>query len=264
MPSTQTMPISSTRSVHNSKKRTAASADHQRAAALRSGFDELCAVLKLTLPDVSLVGRLMFERLRFKAGSRVYVAGERFDRLYLVVSGFIKNILVDECGTEHVLGFPMKGDVIGMDGICNFHHASEAVVLSDCELISMPFNRLSAFGSDHPTIKRTILNALGQELARKRRDIRMITCSGAAARVAHFLLAMADCFAATGYSRKQFILRMTREDIGNYLGLSLETVSREMCSFHKLGLITVESRLVTINDASALAAFQLRPLRQRN
>lgn len=261
MPSTQTIPISSTASVCSSKK-TAVRVDHQRAAAIWSGFDELCAVLKTRLSDVSLAERLTFERVHLKAGRRVYFSGERFDRLYLVVSGFIKNILVDECGVEHVLGFSMKGDVIGIDGICNFHYASEAVVLSDCELISMPFKRLTALDTDHPAIESTILNALGQELTRKQRDIGMIKYFGAAARVAHFLLTMADRFGAIGYSRKQFTLRMTRQDIGNYLGLTLETVSREMSAFHKAGIITVENRLVTINDGSALAAFRRPPLRK--
>jgi CRP/FNR family transcriptional regulator len=172
--------------------------------------------------------------------------------LYIVNSGFLKTVLIDELGIEQVLSFPMKGDMLGVDGINTRHYASEAVALSDCDIILVPFKKLTALGQTHPSLENFIYGVLSLELVREQAMIGILGGLSAEARVARFLITLAERFTALGYSSKLFNLRMSRHEIGSYLGLRLETVSRTLSAFNEMGLITVEQRTIGIMDVEAL------------
>jgi CRP/FNR family transcriptional regulator, anaerobic regulatory protein len=249
MPTLQTIetrPVAS----GNDEPRLARS-EQQLKCRLWSSLVELCELLQIAAHAMPLEPQL-FQHLQYRPGQQVCIDGAAFDALYVVNAGFLKTVSVDEWGGEQVLGFPMKGDILGMDGICNRRYASKAVALSCCEVIRVPFKTLTTLMKAHPCFEEAMFEILGQELTRKQSAIGALTCLGAAARVARFLLLLAERFAKIGYSSKRYVLQMTREEIASYLGIKHETVSRAISAFHDVGLITVDRRLVTIHDVDAL------------
>jgi CRP/FNR family transcriptional regulator len=213
-----------------------------------------CAAAQTMVHDKTL-----FQHLHVKAGQRIHALGQHFDSLYLVNSGFIKTVLFDESGNEQVLNFPMKGDVLGIDSIHTAHYSSEAIALSDCDIILLPFKTITALSRHFEQLEQAIFVLMSRELARQQLRLSMHGTSSAEARVAKFLLALSERFALLGYSRSTFNLCMTRNDIGSYLGLTLETVSRTLSALNELGIVSVNQRQIAINDANALTTLRKLP-----
>jgi CRP/FNR family transcriptional regulator len=233
----------------------------QRQGKLWSNLKELCDVLRIPPTSASLIAdeELLFQHVQFKTGQRIHTIGQPFDALYIVHSGFLKTVLIDEYGNEQVLSFPMKGDLFGVDGIHTRRYASEAVALSNCDLILLPFKKLTALGRIHLEFEHAIYSVMSRELVREQAMISMLGALSAEARVARFLVSLSDRYAEMGYSSKLFNLRMTRHEIGSYLGLTLETVSRTLSAFNEIGLITVDQRSIGIKDADALKTLRRLP-----
>ena len=226
-------------------------AGRQRQGRLWSNLKEVCELLHL--PPVSLNSEeLLFQHVQFKTGQRVHTIGQPFDVLYVVNSGFMKTVLIDEFGNEQVLAFPMKGDLMGVDGIHSKTYASEAVALSDCDLILLPFKKLTTLGRTHVELENMMYGVMSRELVREQAMIGMLGALSAEARVARFLVTLSEKFSQMGYSSKLFNLRMTRHEIGSYLGLTLETVSRTFSKFAEEGIVEVRQRHVRIIDTAAL------------
>ncbi|MRV76549.1 helix-turn-helix domain-containing protein [Duganella sp. FT92W] len=244
---------------------TGAEAGRQRQGRLWSNLREVCDLLHIPTTNIPSSDELLFQHVQFKMGQRVHTIGQAFDTLFVVNSGFLKTVLIDEFGNEQVLSFPMKGDMMGVDGIHTRHYASEAVALSDCDLILLPFRKLAALGRAHTELENLLYGVMSRELVREQTMIGMLGALSAEARVARFLVSLADRFAAMGYSSKLFNLRMTRHEIGSYLGLTLETVSRTLSAFNEVGLISVDQRTIGIKDADALKNLRrLPPSRSRS
>jgi CRP/FNR family transcriptional regulator len=231
----------------------------QRQGKLWSNLKELCEVLRIP-PVLSVADEeLLFQHVQFKTGQRIHTIGQPFDTLYIVHSGFLKTVLIDEFGNEQVLSFPMKGDLFGVDGIHTRRYASEAVALSNCDLILLPFKKFTALGRSHVELEHAMYSVMSRELVREQAMVSMLGALSAEARVARFLVSLADRFGEMGYSSKLFNLRMTRHEIGSYLGLTLETVSRTLSAFNEIGLITVDQRSIGIKDADALKTLRRLP-----
>jgi CRP/FNR family transcriptional regulator len=231
----------------------------QRQGKLWSNLKELCEVLRI--PPVSSLAddELLFQHVQFKTGQRIHTIGQPFDTLYIVHSGFLKTVLIDEFGNEQVLSFPMKGDLFGVDGIHTRRYASEAVALSNCDLILLPFKKFTALGRTHVELEHAMYSVMSRELVREQAMVSMLGALSAEARVARFLVSLSDRFAEMGYSSKLFNLRMTRHEIGSYLGLTLETVSRTLSAFNEIGLISVDQRSIGIKDPEALKTLRRLP-----
>ncbi|MDB5856013.1 MAG: cyclic nucleotide-binding protein [Herminiimonas sp.] len=231
----------------------------QRQGKLWSNLKELCELLRI--PAASSVNdeEFLFQHVQFKTGQRIHTIGQPFDTLYIVHSGFLKTVLIDEFGNEQVLSFPMKGDLFGVDGIHSRRYASEAVALSNCDLILLPFKKFTALGRAHVELEHAMYSVMSRELVREQGMVSMLGALSAEARVARFLVSLSDRFAEMGYSSKLFNLRMTRHEIGSYLGLTLETVSRTLSAFNEIGLITVDQRSIGIKDVDALKTLRRLP-----
>lgn len=239
-------------------------AGRQRQGRLWSNLKEVCDLLHISSACTIAADELLFQHVQFKTGQRVHTIGQPFDTLYIVNSGFLKTVLIDEFGNEQVLSFPMKGDMLGVDGIHSRHYSSEAVALSDCDLILLPFKKLTALGRVHLELENVMYGVMSRELVREQAMIGMLGALSAEARVARFLVSLAERFGQMGYSSKLFNLRMTRHEIGSYLGLTLETVSRTLSAFNEIGLITVDQRTIGIKDPDALKTLRrLPPSRSR-
>jgi len=238
---------------------TSSEAGWQRQGKLWSNLKELCDVLRIPSAAVHTDEELLFQHVQFKTGQRIHTIGQPFDTLYIVHSGFLKTVLIDEFGNEQVLSFPMKGDLFGVDGIHTKRYASEAVALSNCDLILLPFKKLTALGRAHAEFEQAMYSVMSRELVREQAMVSMLGALSAEARVARFLINLSERYAEMGYSSKLFNLRMTRHEIGSYLGLTLETVSRTLSAFNEIGLITVDQRSIGIKDPDALRTLRRLP-----
>ena len=231
-----------------------ASCDHPAQDGLSSSLTDICSLLKI--PQIGIVADLQFQRRRVKAGQWVFGCGEKFDAVFIVHSGFLKTLILDEAGNEQILGFPLKGDLLGIDGLHSEHYASHAVALTDCELVVIPFRDLALLGHDHATLENWLYRAVSRELVREYSVVGLLGTLGAEARVARFLVGLSDRFKTLGYSPVEFNLRMTRQEIGSYLGLTLVTVSRSLSALQLAGFIGINQRAVMLNDIVGLRAIQ--------
>lgn len=229
----------------------------QRQAKLWSNLKELCDLLRI--PAKIQNDEFQFQHMQFKAGQRIHTIGQPFDTLFVVNSGFLKTVMIDELGNEQVLSFPMKGDLFGIDGVHAKQYATEAVALSNCDVILVPFKMFSSLGRTHPDMEAAIYGVMSRELVREQAMVSTLGSLSAEARVARFLAALSVRFADMGYSGTQFNLRMTRQEIGNYLGLTLETVSRTFSAFNAIGLIAVDQRAIVIHDLHTLKTLRRLP-----
>jgi CRP/FNR family transcriptional regulator len=198
----------------------------------------------------------LFRRRRFKAGQSVLCMGQPFDGLYVVRLGALKTSMTHLDGGEHVLAFPMKGDLLGFDGICKNQYLAEVVALTDCDLIKLPSAELFSQGRGCNDIERMAYWAISREIVQEQTAYALSHSAKSEARVARFLRIQSERFAAMGYSPRRFTLPMTRRDIGNHLDVTLETVSRAFSALDHLGIIAVDRREVEILSLDALHEFE--------
>ncbi|HJV82369.1 Crp/Fnr family transcriptional regulator [Noviherbaspirillum sp.] len=255
-----TIQLSDTRSAAlHSASATATVPGWQRQGKLWSNLKEVCDLLRIPASARVAGDELQFQHMQFKAGQRIHTIGQPFDMLYIVYSGFLKSVMIDEAGNEQVLGFPMKGDMFGIDGIHSRVYSTETVALSNCEVILVPFKIFSSLGRTHSELEAAIYGVMSRELVREQSMVGTLGSLSAEARVARFLVFLSERFTDMGYSGKQFNLRMTRQEIGNYLGLTLETVSRTFSAFNSIGLISVDQRAIVLHDVQALRTLRRLP-----
>lgn len=229
-----------------------------RPGKLWSNLNAVCDLLRMqiSLSPFASNEEVLFQHVQFKAGQRIYSMGKPFEMLYIVNSGFLKTVVVDEFGTEQVLSFPMKSDLLCMDGIHTNHHVSEAIALSDCDLIMLPFKKLVSLGRHHAELEYAMYQIMSRELMREQTMSVLLGSLNAETRVTRFLVSLSDKFYQLGYSSKTFNLRMTRQEIGSYLGLTLETVSRTLSALSNIGLILVDQKSIELIDVNALRTFR--------
>lgn len=221
---------------------------------------ELAKLLRIDFAGDTWSERIIFPLRRIREGETIFRSGDRFHSVYVVRFGFFKNVLVDPTGSEQVLGFPMTGDIMGIDGIDREIYVSDGIALAPGEVAIVPFARLTRLGRECPRLEQTLYRILSRELVGKHGMLWLLGTLGAEARVAAFLLHMSERFGALGYSRSSFILRMTRQDIGSFLGLKLETVSRTLSAFDAAGIVKVKQKSIEILSAAALNRMLERPI----
>jgi len=195
---------------------------------------------------------LVLSHRRLKMGQALYRAGDAFQSIYLVRSGFIKTVVLLEDGRDQVTGLYMPGETLGMDGIASGSYASDAVALDDGEVCVVPYDRLETLSREVSGVQRYLHRLFSHEIVREQRMMLLLGSMRAEERVAAFLLNLSERFTALGFSASEFVLRMTREEIGSLLGMKLETVSRIFSRFSKDGLIQIEGKHVRIVSSNGL------------
>lgn len=225
-------------------------------AASSSSFANVCELLRICdLPDCEQEPH-RFRHALLHSGQSLHLIGQQCDQLFVVKTGFLKTTQMGEPGKQQVFSFPMRGDMLGIDGIASGRHTLEAVALSDCELVLIPLDDLTLLGRRHPGLQLAMCSVMGRNLARAPVLIGARAGLGTRARVARFLTYQAERHAACGFSGNTFTLRMQREDIANYLCMATETVIRTLGMLEGEGLIAVNRRLIRIHDAAALRNLQ--------
>ncbi len=216
---------------------------------------ELCLPYGLNLEELERLDDLVSTRRRIKRGDHLYRAGEPFDAIYAIRSGFFKTDVLLEDGRDQVTGFQMAGELLGLDGISTEHHTCNAIALEDSEICSIPFNRLESLSREIHTLQRHFHKVMSREIVRDHGVMMLLGTMRAEERLAAFLLNLSQRFTARGFSHAEFYLRMTREEIGSYLGLKLETVSRAFSRFQEEGYIAVQQKHIRILDVGGLKAL---------
>jgi len=212
---------------------------------------ELCLPGALCGEDLARVENVVYARRRLKRGESLFQAGAEFGAIYAIRSGFFKSSVLDGEGREQVTGFFMGGELLGMDGIGGAYHGN-AVALEDSEVCVLPYALIEDMSREIPALGRQLHAVLAREIARDHGVMMLLGSMRAEARLATFLLNLSRRFVRRGYSSTDFHLRMTREELGSFLGLKLETVSRLFSAFQKDGLIEVQQKHVRIRDIAGL------------
>ena len=220
---------------------------------------ELCLPCGMTGNDVERLDALMFNRRRVKAGQVIYREGDRFEFIYAVRSGTFKTSLTVADGREQVSGFYMAGELMGLDGLAQGTHASSATALEDTEICSIPYAHLSELSAANAGMQHIVSRLMSREIVREHSLMMLLGSMNAEERLSAFLLNLSQRLKARGYSANEFHLRMSRAEIGSYLGMTLETVSRTFSAFQQQHLLEVDKRHIRITDMGGLArAFEVR------
>ncbi|HXI36651.1 MAG TPA: fumarate/nitrate reduction transcriptional regulator Fnr [Burkholderiales bacterium] len=213
---------------------------------------ELCLPGALCAEDMARAENLVYARRRVRRGEALFTAGSEFNAIYAIRSGFFKSSLVDGEGREQVTGFFMGGELIGLEGIGSGAYQGTATALEDSEVCVLPYALIEDLAREVPALQRQLHAVLSREIVRDHGVMMLLGSMRAEERLATFLINLSKRLVRRGYSACDFHLRMTREEIGSYLGLKLETVSRLFSRFQADALIEVEQKHVRILDIAGL------------
>ncbi len=217
-----------------------------KAACSSCSLHELCLPAGLTASELESVDLMIDIRRLVKRGEYVFRSGTPLHALYAIRFGFVKSCVLYEDGREQVAGFHMMGELMGMDAIGTSKHLCDAVALEDSEVCEISLDDLETLSREIPSLQQHFHRIMSREIARDYGVMLLLGSMRAEERLAVFLLNLSQRFAARGYSPIEFHLRMTREEIGSYLGLKLETVSRALSHFQAQGLIAVQNKHLRI------------------
>ena len=213
---------------------------------------ESCLTGTVPADDLDRIENIVYARRKMKRGERLFGAGDEFESLYAIRSGFFKTSLVDGEGREQVTGFFMGGELLGLDGLGAGRYNGTAIALEDSEVCMMPYRLIEEISREVPALQRGLQMVLAREIVRDHGVMLLLGSMRAEERLAKFLLNLGKRLLRRGYSSSHFILRMTREEIGSYLGLKLETVSRLFSTFQKRGMLEVRDKHISITDIGGL------------
>lgn len=223
-----------------------------RTACSACNLRELCLPVGLSSPDLERLDSLVAQRRQLARGDDLFRAGDRFTSVYAVRTGFFKTGLTLEDGREQVTGFQMTGELLGLDGISTDAHTVTATALEDSQVCIIPFDQLEELSRDFTELQRQFHKIMSREIVRDHGVMLLLGSMKAEERLAAFLVNLTQRLHSRGYSSSEVVLRMTREEIGSYLGLKLETVSRTFSRFQDEGLLDVKQRQIRILDQARL------------
>ena len=214
---------------------------------------EICLPFGLTREELEQVDhRMVADRIKVARGQKLFQAGDRFNSLYAVWTGFFKTCVASRDGREQVTGFQMGGELIGLDGIGQGVHEVDAVALEDSQVCRIPYEDLEALALEINSLQQQFHRVMSREIVRNHGVMLLLGSMHAEERLAAFLLNLTHRLHTRGFSSSAIVLRMSREEIGSYLGLKLETVSRTFSKFQANGMLFVRHRQIRITDPVGL------------
>ena len=222
---------------------------HIKTACSTCNLRELCLPVGLKKDEIESLDELVYTRKKIKRGDSLFRSGDNFQSLYAIRTGFFKTRVATEDGRDQVTGFQMAGE---LDGIGTDRHTCDAIALEDSEVCVIPYSKLEELSRKHEVLQHHFHKVMSREIVRDHGVMLLLGSMRAEERLAAFLLNLSQRFTARGYSASDFILRMTREEIGSFLGMKLETVSRAFSRFQEEGLISVQQKHIRITDIVGL------------
>lgn len=217
-----------------------------------------CSLYRLCLPvgmddaDLEELNRIIERRRPMKRGHYLYRVGDTFQAIYAVRSGSIKTYTISTDGQEQVTGFHLAGELLGLDAISDGSHPCNAKTLESTAVCEIPFDRLDELCDRIPGLRRQLFKVMSKELSYEQSLLTLLGKKNSQERLAAFLLSLSNRYRGRGFSPQEFRLGMSRDDIGNYLGLAMETVSRMFTRFQGEGILEVDHRNVRILDLERL------------
>lgn len=215
-------------------------------------LNRICLPFSLENSDIDELDRIIQRGRPLQKGAHLYRQGDEFGEVYAVRSGALKAYRMTDDGREQVTGFYLPGEIVGMDGISQSRHASSARALETSAVCEIPFSSLEKLSASVPQLQRHFFQLMSREITEDQQLITLLSKSSADARIAALLLSISMRNARRHLSATRFRLSMSRVDIGNYLGLTVETVSRVFTRLQKTKVLEVSNREITILDEAAL------------
>lgn len=209
---------------------------------------QLCLPLGVSREEVERVDAIIRRRRPLRRGEPLYRSGDRFHSVYVVRSGSIKSCAPADLGQEQITGFHLPGELVGLDAIHVGEHRCGATALETTSVCEVPFTQLESLAGKLPALQQQLHRLMSREVLRDHEHLLVLGKKGAEERLATFLVSLSNRFHERGYSATEFHLSMSRGDIGNYLGLAVETVSRLFTRMQSQGWISVDRKLVRIVD----------------
>ena len=222
----------------------------------------LCLPAGLTQAELQRLDQVVQARVPLDRGEAIFRAGNPFEHLYVVRTGSVRTIHPGSEGDDQVIGFHLPAELVGLDAISEGVHQCDAVALERTSVCALPFARLERIAAEIPALQRQLHRMISRQMNQDHLHLVAVGRRTARERLALFLHSLSERLASGGYSATDFRLSMSREDIANYLGLALETVSRLLTKLAEDGVIRVERRRVLVVDPEKLARIAGRPLRR--
>lgn len=218
----------------------------------------LCLPISLELDDINKLDEIIQRGRPIQKADHVYYAGEKFKAVYAVRSGAIKTVNNTQDGREQITGFYLPGEIIGMDGLASNYYSNSAIALETSAVCEIPFEKLEELSVQLPNLQRRFFQLMSKEITNDQQLITLLSKNSAEERIASLLLSISTRNHHRGLAAEEFYLPMSRSDIGNYLGLTIETVSRVMGRLNKLGIIKLDKKHVVIDNMDELRALSLQ------
>jgi CRP/FNR family transcriptional regulator len=218
---------------------------------INCSLDSICIPRGLSASEVDSISQVINRKKTLQRGEFLYRDGDKFRGLLAIKSGTAKLIADDHHGNEHILNILLPGELLGFDGLHNDQHNCSAVALETLSFCELPANNLEELCQQVPSLMRELFRHTGSKINDDRNMI-VINKRPAEERLAAFLVSLSDRFRKRGFSSSEFTLPLTRQEIGNHLGLALETISRLLKKFQNSGLINVKNKHIKIKDIDSL------------
>lgn len=212
----------------------------------------LCLPFSLNLQELDKLDSIIERKKPIQKSQVIFKSGDLLRALYAIRSGSIKSFTLDETGQEQITAFHLPGDLVGFDAIINQQHASFAQALETSMVCEIPFDVLDQLSGEMPKLRQQIMRLMSHEIQNDHRMILLLSKMSAEERLAAFIYNLSQRYSARGFSAKEFGLTMTRGDIANYLGLTVETISRLLGRFKKSNILSVQGKFITIHDLEQL------------
>lgn len=212
----------------------------------------VCIPVGMAANDVQKLDELVQQRVRLLKGEALYTPLDTLDAIYSVRYGSLKTQIEDAAGHVQITGFNLPGEILGLDGMLQNRHVSTAIAMEDAEVCVIPLSQIDLVASQLPSLQQQMRGLMSRELERSYQLLAAVGSMRAEQRLAGFLLNLSQRYRALGYSSTEFVLRMSREEIGNYLGLTLETTSRSLSRLARDRVIAIRQREVQLLDPAGL------------
>lgn len=217
------------------------------------GFSQLCLPFSLSDQEMTKLDDIIQRKRPLHKGDMLFESDQPLKALYAVRTGSFKTFTLTEQGEQQITGFHLPGDIVGFDAINRQQHMSYAEALETGMVCEIPFNNLEALLDQLPKLRQQMMRLMSQDIQSDQQMLLLLNRKTAEQKLATFLDHLASRYGNRGFSAKAFRLTMTRSDIGNYLGLTVETISRLLSKLHKEHIIDVDGKLISILDQPALA-----------
>ncbi|ALU41642.1 MULTISPECIES: FNR family transcription factor [Pseudoalteromonas] len=216
-------------------------------------ISQLCLPFSLNGSEMDKLDEIIERKKPLHKGDFLFESGSELNSIFAVRSGSFKSYTISEQGDEQITGFHLAGDLVGFDAINKMQHQSFAQALETSMVCEIPFDTLDELAGKLPKLRQQIMRLMSSEINYDQEMLLLLNKKTAEERLATFIYNLSNRFGERGFSRKEFRFTMTRGEIGNYLGLTVETISRLLSRFQKAEIIKVEGKFITILDIDELA-----------